>query len=81
MDHDKNYFLPSTMGTQTELIKLPANGVIDREMLSFIVPDNAFAGRVALFVGQNYMVLVKNEGPFGAHLRNGEFRSFRRRSW
>ncbi len=81
IDRDKDYFLPSTTGTQTELIKLPANGVLDREMLSFMVSDNAFAGRVALFVGQNYMVLVKNEGPFEPHLRNGEFRSFRRRSW
>jgi hypothetical protein len=81
VDRDKDYFEPSTTGTQTELIKLPANSVLDREMLSFIVPDDAFAGRVALFVGQNYMVLVKNEGPFEAHLRNGEFRSFRRRSW
>jgi hypothetical protein len=81
VDRDKDYFLPSTMGTQTELIKMPPNGVLDREMLSFTVPDDAFAGRVALFVGQNYMVLVKNERPFEAHLRNGEFRSFRRRSW
>jgi len=67
VDYNKDYFLPSTTGTQTELIKLPANGVLDREMLSFMVPDNAFAGRVALFVGQNYMVLVKNERPFEAH--------------
>lgn len=81
IDRDKDYFLPSTMGLQTELIKLPANGVLDREMLSFTVPDDAFLGRVALLVGQNYMVLVKNDGPFEAHLRNGEFRSFRRRSW
>lgn len=81
VDRDKDYFLPSTTGTQVELIKLPANGVLDREMLSFTVPDDAFAGRVALLVGQNYMVLVKNEEPFETHLRNGEFRSFRRRSW
>ena len=81
VDRDKDYFLPSTTGTQTGLIKLPANGVLDREMLSFTVPDDAFVGRVALLVGQNYLVLVKNEGPFEAHLRNGEFRSFRRRSW
>jgi hypothetical protein len=81
VDRDKDYFLPSTTGTQTELIKLPTNGVLNREMLSFMVPDDAFAGRVALLVGQNYMVLVKNEEPFEAHLRDGEFRSFRRRSW
>lgn len=81
VDRARDYFLPSTISTQTELIKLPANGVLDREMLSFTVPDDAFAGRVALLVGQNYLVLVKNEGPFEAHLRNGEFRSFRRTSW
>jgi hypothetical protein len=69
------------MGTQTELIKLPANGVLDWEMFSFTVPDDAFADRVALLVGQNYMVLVKNNDPFEAHLQNGEFRSFRRRNW
>ena len=81
VDRDKDYFLPSTTGTQTELIKLPASGVLNREALSFMVPDDAFAGRVALLVGQNYMVLVKNEDPFEARLRNGEFRSFRRKSW
>jgi hypothetical protein len=81
VDRDKDYFQPSTTGTQTELIKLPANGVLEREMLSFTVPDDAFAGRVALLVGQNYLVLVKNEEPFEAHLQNGEFRSFRRRNW
>lgn len=81
VDHDKDYYLPSTTGTQTELIKLPASGVLDREMLSFTVPDDAFAGNVALMMGQNYLVLVKNEEPFQVHLHNGEFRSFRRRSW
>jgi len=43
VDQDKDYYLPSTTGTQTELIKLPANGVLDREMLSFTVPDDTFA--------------------------------------
>jgi len=77
----KDYYLPSTTGTQTELIKLAANGVLDREMLSFTVPDDAFAGTVALMVGWNYLVLVKDQQPFAVNLRNGEFRSFRRRSW
>ena len=81
VDRDKDYFLPATIDTQTKLIKLPANGVLDRELLSFGVPDDAFTGMVALLVGQNYMVLVKNDEPFAVHLRNGEFRSFRRRSW
>lgn len=81
MDHAKDYYLPSTTGTQTELIKLPANGVLDREMLSFTVADDTFTGAVALLVGRNYMVLLKDEDPFEARLRNGEFRSFRRRHW
>lgn len=81
VDQVKDYYLPSTTGTQTELIKLPANSVLEREMLSFTVPDNAFAGTVALMVGRNYLVLVKDQAPFEAHLRDGEFRSFRRRSW
>jgi hypothetical protein len=81
MDHAKDYYLPSTTGTQTELIKLPANGVLDREMLSFTVPDDAFAGAVALMLGRQYMVLLKDEEPFEVRLRNGEFRSFRRRHW
>ena len=60
-DHAKDYYLPSTTGTQTELIKLPAKGVVDREMLSFTVADDAFAGAVALMVGRQYMVLLKDE--------------------
>jgi hypothetical protein len=81
VDRAKDYYLPSTTGTQTELIKLPANGVLDREMLSFTVADDTFAGTVALLVGRNHMVLVKDEAPFDLRLRNGEFRSFQRRHW
>jgi len=81
MDHAKDYYLPSTTGTQTELIKLPANGVLDREMLSFTVADDTFAGAVALLAGREYMVLLKDEDPFEMRLRNGEFRSFQRRHW
>jgi hypothetical protein len=80
-DHAKDYFLPSTTGTQTELIKLPANGVLDREMLSFTVPDDAFAGAMGLMVGRQYMILLKDKEPFEMRLHNGEFRSFQRRSW
>ena len=80
-DHAKDYYLPSTTGTQTELIKLPAKGVVAREMLSFTVADDSFAGAVALMVGRQYMVLLKDEEPFEVRLRDGEFRSFRRRHW
>ncbi len=50
-------------------------------MLSFTVADDAFAGAVALMVGRQYMVLLKDEEPFEVRLRDGEFRSFRRRHW
>jgi hypothetical protein len=81
VDRAKDYYLPSTTGTQTELIKLPPSGVLDREMLSFSVADDTFAGTVALLVGRNHMVLVKDEAPFEVRLRNGEFRSFQRCHW
>jgi hypothetical protein len=81
VDHAKGHYLPSTTSTQPELIKLPANGVLDREMLSFTVADDAFAGTVALLVGQNQMLLIKDAAPVEAPLRNGEFRSFQRRHW
>ena len=81
VDHARHNYLPSTAGTQSELIKLPANGVLDREMLSFTLPDDAFAGAIALLVGRQYMVLLKDEQPFRLRLRNGEFRSFQRRHW
>jgi hypothetical protein len=81
VDQDKDYYQPSTTGTQTELIKLPAGGVLDREMLSFTVPDDTFAGSVALMIGRNFFVLVKDQKPFAVRLRSGEFQSFRQRSW
>ncbi len=81
VDGDKDYFLPSTNGTQTAAITLPANGVLDREMFSFTLPEASLGGTIALKVGQNYWVMVKNEKPFDRALRSGEFVSFRRREW
>ena len=81
VSHDTDHYPPSTMGTQAGLIKIPANGVLDREMLSFTVPEDALAGSVALMAGPNCTFLVKNQKAFGGRLRDGEFRSFRRRSW
>ena len=80
VDHRRNRYLPSTTGTQSELIKLPADSVSNREMLSFTLPDDAFTGWVVLVIGQDRM-LIKDGVPFNVRLRNGEFRSFRRRSW
>ena len=81
VDGDKDYFLPSTNGTQTAAITLPANGVLDREMFSFTLPNESLGGTIALKVGQNYWMLVKDEEPFNRTLRSGEFVSFRRRHW
>jgi len=79
--HDTDHYPPSTMGTQAGLIKIPANGVLEREMLSFTVPEDTLAGSVALKAGPNCTFFVKNQKPFGVRLQDGEFRSFRRRSW
>jgi hypothetical protein len=78
---DRDYYQPSITGTQSELIKLPSHSVLEREMLSYTVPDNSLTGTLTLRIGRNNMILLKNRGSFGATLRNGEFRSFRRPSW
>jgi hypothetical protein len=81
IDRRRRFYPPSVSPTQSELITLPAHGVLNREMLSFTVPDNTLAGRVELVLGQGYSILVKDRTPFDAQLRDGEFRSFRRQSW
>ena len=80
-DHNKDSFHPTSSGTQAALIRLPANGVLEREMLSFALPEDSLAGTIGLMVGQNYWVMLKDEKPFGRPLRSGEFVSFRRRQW
>ncbi len=81
VDHDKDYYLPSTAGTQAALIKLPPNSVLDKESLSYAVPEGAFAGSVGLMVGKNHWVMIKDDKPFDRQLKSGEFVSFRRRTW
>jgi hypothetical protein len=80
-DHDKDYFLPVTSGTQSPLIKLPPNGVLDREALSYAVRDDSFAGALALEVGHHYFVLVKNEKPWTQRLDAGKFVTYHSRDW
>ena len=46
VDHDKDYYLPTISGTQTPLIKLPPNGVLEKEALSYAVGDDSFAGTI-----------------------------------
>jgi len=80
-DHDKDYYLPSTTGTQTPLIKIPARGVLDREMLTFTVDTNAFAGLLGLQVGHQYWVTLKGVEAYAREIEVGEYRTFRRRDW
>jgi hypothetical protein len=81
-DRYRMRYRPSTMGTANELIKLPASGVLEREMLSFTVPEDVFMGRVALLISdRRNRIMIKDETPFLVKLRDGEFRSFRRSSW
>jgi hypothetical protein len=80
-DQARNYLRPTTDGTQAALIKLPANGVRDREMFSFDLPTDALRGRIQLTIGGNNWVLIKNEKPFTRELRSGQFVSFRTDAW
>ena len=77
----RDVFRPTTMGTQDELIKMPPNGVLDREMLSYVVPDEVIDGILELRIGRNYRILIKERGAFAGRLAPGQFRSFHRPSW
>jgi len=81
VDGDKEYFLPTTNGTQTATITLPAGGERDGETFSFALPESALNGTIALKVGKDYWAMVKEDKPFTRTLRDGEFVSFRRRQW
>lgn len=81
MDHDRDYYLPSTNGTQTALIRLPPGGVVEREQFSYVVPDDSFHGVLAWLAGHQHFVLVKSDRPYPSHLRDGEFVTFHRRNW
>jgi len=80
-DHAKDHLLPTTNGTQTALIRLPASGFVEREMFSFDLPPGALAGRIEMKIGENFWVTIKNEKQFARALRSGEFVSFRLRDW
>jgi hypothetical protein len=79
--HNHTYYQPTTTGTQTPLIELPPNGVLEREMLSFTLSETALAGSIGLQMGRNDWVIVKDEKPFTERINRDEFRTFRRRRW
>jgi hypothetical protein len=81
VDHDKDYYQPTIAGTQTEWITIPAQGVAEREPLTFAVPADSFGGTLAVQLGQNYWVLLKTPKSPVPELRPGQFHTFRRRNW
>lgn len=81
VDSDKDYYEPSTTGTQTATIRLPAGGAVDRELLSFAVGADAFQGMLAVQLGRNYWLMIKEPTPYTPKLRPGEFITFHRRNW
>jgi|GEM_PF-993400 hypothetical protein len=81
VDHDKDFYLPSTEGTQTRWLTLPARGTLAKEMLSYTLPADALAGPVAVQLGRQYWTMVKDDGPVRAALRPGQFVSFQRCNW
>ena len=80
-DHNREYFQPSTAGTQTRLIKVPAQGVSEGEMLSFTLGADGLGGGLALKIGKDAWVLLKSTNPFADKLRPGELRTFHRGNW
>lgn len=81
LDRNQDSYQPSTTGTQSALIKLPPNGVVENETLNFAVPEGALVGAMELKVGKDRSVLIKDDKPFDRQLNRGEFVSFRRRTW
>jgi hypothetical protein len=81
MDHDRDYYQPSTNGTQTPLIRLPPHGMLERELFSYTVPGDTFDGALAFLAGHQYFVLVKSRHPYRPELEDGKFITFHRRNW
>ena len=80
-DHNREYFQPSTTGTQTRLIKVPSQGVSESEMLSFTLGEDGLGGGLALKIGKDAWVLLKSTNPYAEQLRPGELRSYHRGNW
>lgn len=81
VDANKNYYQPVASGTQSPVIKVPANGVAEKEALSYVVEDGAFEGTAALCVGHRYFTLIKSERPYHPAMKIGEFKMFKTLDW
>ena len=81
VDSRKEHYEPSTTGTQTVTIELPAGGAVEHELLSYAVPAEAFQGRLAVQLGPHDRLLIKEPKLYQPHLAPGRFVTFHRRDW
>ena len=77
----EDHYRPATDGTQAPLIKLPANGVLEKEALSYAVNERALSGVLALKIGHEYSVSINNGKPWTRRLPVGQFVTFHSRDW
>ena len=78
---DREYFQPSTTGTQQPQINVPAHGVAEEEMLSFLLGETTLDGGITLKIGKDYWVMLKRMQPLRGKLKQGQFRSFKDTNW
>jgi hypothetical protein len=81
VDGERDYYQPSTNGTQTAFIVLPPGGRIERELFSYHVSDAALGGVLAILAGHQHWVMVKEKFVYKPTLRDGEFVTFQRANW
>ncbi len=77
----REYFLPTTSGTQQQWITMQPGAVRDDVMLSFDLGPEALQGGLALKIGEDYWVLLKQAKPYTEPIDVGQFRSFKHNRW
>ena len=77
LDHEKEYYEPTQLGT----VRIPAQGVVEREVFGFVIPNEALAGLIALKVGQQYFITVKSPKPYTLPVGKDQFVMFRQKDW
>jgi len=81
LDSTREYFSPSTNGTQAALIRLPPGGARERELFTFAVTPDSFNGMLAFMAGHQNFVQIKSAKPYRPQLSEGDFKSFHRLTW
>ncbi len=81
VDSDRDYYQPSTNGTQTARMTMPAGGMLERELFSYQVPGDGLDGVLAILAGHQHWVMVKSPRRYVPVLRDGEFVTRYRADW